>query len=194
MKKVKKNFTLSLVSSIIFVILGLFLFIKPDATITTVSYIIGAFLLIVGIISIFKYFKFDYEISAFDFDLVYGVLVIIAGFYFIFKPTLLSSLFSTILGIWIIVNSVTKFQYALVLKKLQKEDFKYILILSLLTFAWGILLLINPLKTVLKATQIIGVFIIIYSVLDIMDNFVLKRNKEDLNKLYIKRGTDYEEK
>ena len=79
MKKSKKNFNLSLIISIIFVILGLFLFIKPDATVNTISYIFGVFLLIFGIISILKYFKYEYEINTLDFDLVYGVLVIIFG-------------------------------------------------------------------------------------------------------------------
>ena len=48
----KKNFSLSLITSLIFVVLGLFLFIRPDATITTISYIIGVLLLIFVIISI----------------------------------------------------------------------------------------------------------------------------------------------
>lgn len=189
MKKNKKNFSLSLSSSIIFVILGLFLFIKPNATITTISYIIGGILLILGIISIIRYFRSDFGINALDFDLVYGVLVSIAGLYLIIKPTLLAVIFPTILGIWIIVNSVTKFQYSLLLKKLNKSDFKYTLIISLLTFIWGLILLINPLKTVLRVTQIIGIFIIIYAVLDIIDNFILNRNKEDLNKIYIVKSS-----
>ena len=194
MKKSKKNFNFSLIVSIIFVILGLFLFIKPDATISTISYIFGIFLLILGIISIFKYFKYEYEINTLDFNLVYGVLVIIFGIYLIINPALLGSIFPTILGVWIIVNAVTKFQYALLLKKLNKNDFKYILIISLIVFILGIVLLINPLKTILVVTQIIGIFIIIYAVLDIIDNFVLRRNKEDLNKLYIVREINKDEK
>lgn len=189
MSKSKKNFGLSLITSIVFVILGLFLFIKPNATITTISYIIGCILLILGIISIIRYFRSDFGINALDFDLVYGVLVSIAGIYLIIKPTLLAVIFPTILGIWIIVNSVTKFQYSLLLKKLNKSDFKYTLIISLLTFIWGLILLINPLKTVLRVTQIIGIFIIIYAVLDIIDNFILNRNKEDLNKIYIVKSS-----
>ena len=102
---------------------------------------------------------------------------------------MLAVIFPTILGIWIIVNSVTKFQYSLLLKKLNKSDFKYTLIISLLTFIWGLILLINPLKTVLRVTQIIGIFIIIYAVLDIIDNFILNRNKEDLNKIYIVKSS-----
>lgn len=181
----KKNFSLSLITSIIFVVLGLFLFIRPDATITTISYIIGGILLILGVLSVIRYFKSDYGINVLDFDLVYGVLVIIAGLYLIFNPTMLATIFPAILGIWIIINSVTKFQYALMLKKLDKVDWKYTLLISFLTFAWGIILLINPLESVLVITQVIGIFIIIYAVLDIIDNFILKRNEEDLNKIYI---------
>ncbi len=181
----KKNFSLSLITSIIFVVLGLFLFIRPDATITTISYIIGGVLLVLGILSVIRYFRSDYGINALDFDLVYGVLVIIAGLYLIFNPTMLGAIFPIILGIWIIINSVTKFQYALVLKKLDKNDWKYTLLISFLTLAWGIILLINPLESVLVITQVIGIFIIIYAVLDIIDNFILKRNEEDINAIYI---------
>jgi len=181
--KSKKNFTLSLIMSFLFVIVGLFLFIKPNTTITTISYLVGGVLIILSIISIYRYFKSDYGINPFDFDLVYGVLVAIAGLYMIINPTALQEFFAIILGIWIIINAVTKFQYALVLKRLKKDDWKYTLLISFLTFIWGIVLLINPLKTVLKATQVIGVFIIIYAVLDIVDNFVLKRNQDDLNSL-----------
>ena len=183
--KGKKNFILSLIISIIFIIIGLFLFIRPDVTIKTISYIVGIALLIWGIISIIRYFKSDYGINPFDFDLVYGVLVIIAGLYLVINTSALASVFPVILGIWIIINSVTKFQFSLVLKKLNKEDWKYTLLISFLTFIWGIVLLINPLKAALKVTQIIGIFIIIYAVLDIMDSFVLKKNEEDLNKIYI---------
>ena len=163
----KKNFSLSLITSIIFVVLGLFLFIRPDATITTISYIIGGVLLVLGILSVIRYFRSDYGINALDFDLVYGVLVIIAGLYLIFNPTMLGAIFPIILGIWI------------------KNDWKYTLLISFLTLAWGIILLINPLESVLVITQVIGIFIIIYAVLDIIDNFILKRNEEDINAIYI---------
>lgn len=181
----KKNFSLSLIISFIFIVLGLFLFIRPDSTITTISYIIGCLLLIIGALSIIRYFRSDYGINALDFDLVYGVLLVIGGIYLIIKPTMLASIFPVVLGIWIIINSVTKFQYALILKKLDKNDWKYTLLISFLTFAWGIILLINPFQSVLLITQVIGIFIIIYAVLDIIDSFILKRNEEDLNKMYI---------
>lgn len=192
MKKIKKNYSLSLAFSIIFVILGLFLFIKPDITITTISYIASFILLVLGITSIFRYFKYDFEISAFDFDLVYGVLIIIAGIYLIINPLILLKIFNIVLGIWIIINSVVKFQYALVLRKIKSIDFKYVLILSIISFILGIILLINPLKTILLITQVVGIFIILYGMLDIINNFILKRNEEYFNRL-LSGGKDEKE-
>lgn len=175
-KKIKKMSNTSLIISIIFIIVGLFLFIKPDTTISIISYIIGGTLLASGIFSGYKYFTAEGIGNVFNFDLVYGVLLIIAGMFLIIKPNALASLFPIILGIWIIINSVTKFQYALVLKKIKNEDWIYTSLISALTLAWGILLLYNPFASALLITQTIGVFIIVYAVLDIIDNFIIRKN------------------
>ena len=175
-KKLNKTFNISLISSFVFVIVGLFLFIKPDTTISMISYIVGSVLLIVGLINIYKYFSSESKYSMFSFELSYGVLLSIAGIFLIIDTTIFAKIINIIVGIWIIVNSITKFQYSLVLKKTKISDFLYTLLVSLLTFIWGIILLINPLESALTITQIIGIFIIVYAVLDIVDNFIIRRN------------------
>ena len=170
----------SLIISIIFIIVGLFLFIKPDTTVSIISYVIGGALLGSGIFSAYKYFTAEGIGNVFNFDLIYGVLLSIGGIFLIVKPHALATLFPIILGIWIIINSVTKFQYALVLKKIKNEDWVYTTLISVLTLAWGIVLLFNPFKTFLIITQTIGVFIIVYAVLDIIDNFIIRKNIKDI--------------
>lgn len=179
-RKIKKMCNTSLLISIVFIIVGLFLFIRPDTTLSIISYIIGGTLLLSGIFSIYKYFTTELIGNMFSFDLVYGVLLIIAGMFLVFKPNLLATLFPIILGIWIIINSVTKFQYALVLKKAKNEDFGYKVLISVLTLIWGIVLLYNPFASSLLITQTIGVFIIVYAVLDIIDNFIIRKNINDI--------------
>lgn len=170
----------SLIISIIFIIVGLFLFIKPDTTISIISYVIGGVLLVSGLFSVYKYFTAEGIGSIFNFDLVYGVLLVIAGMFLIVKPNALATLFPIILGIWIIINSVTKFQYALVLKRVKNEDWVYTALVSFLTFIWGVVLLWNPFASALAITQIIGIFIIVYAVLDIIDNFIIRKNIKDI--------------
>lgn len=180
--KIKRNFNTSLFLSILFVIIGLFLFIKPDTTISIISYIIGGFLVLVGIINVYKYFSSEKIYNVFSFNLTYGVLLLVGGAFIIFDTSIFANIFNIVLGIWIIVNSVTKFQYGLVLKKVNNADWIYTLLVSLLTFLWGITLLINPFKSALTITQIIGVFIIVYAVLDIIDNFIIRKNVDDITK------------
>ncbi len=183
-KKIKKTFNTNLILSIIFVVIGLFLFIKPDTTISIISYILGGILLASGIYSCYKYFSSDGIVNMFNFELVYGVLLLIAGIFLIFNPNALASFFPIILGIWIIINSVTKFQYALVLKKVKNEDWIYTTIISILTFLWGVVLLYNPFKSALLITQTIGVFIIVYAVLDIIDNIIIRKNIKDILNIF----------
>ena len=183
-KRIKKRCNTTLVVSLIFVVVGLFLFIKPDTTISIISYVMGGILLAMGIFSIYRYFAAEEIGSVFNFELVYGVLLSIVGLFLIFNPTTLAKLFPIILGIWIIINSVTKFQYALVLKKVKNSDWAYTCLISLLTFLWGIVLLFNPLESVLAITQIIGIFIIVYAVLDIIDNFIIRKNVNDIVNIF----------
>ena len=75
-RKIKKTFNLSLLTSIVFVIIGLFLFIKPDTTLSVISYVIGSILIISGIASGYRYFSEKGVLSIFSFDLVYGVLLL----------------------------------------------------------------------------------------------------------------------
>lgn len=181
--KMQKIFNVSLAISIVFVFIGLFLFIKPDTTISIISYIMGSLLIILGLSFVIKYFKNSSINNMFSFELSYGVLLIIAGLFLIIKTNALATIFPIILGMYIITNAVTKFQYALVLRKINSEDFGYTLLVSALIFIWGIVLLINPFKTSLAITQTIGIFIIVYAVLDIIDNFMIRKNIKRINEV-----------
>ena len=173
-KKIKKTFNLSLASS--------FLFIKPGTTISIISYVTGGVLLLMGLISVYKYFTSYSAINLFGFELAYGVLLIIAGLFLVIDTSIFAKVI--ILGIWIIVNSITKFQYGFVLKRAKNSDWLYTILVSLLSFIWGIVLLINPFSSALTITQIIGIFIIVYAVLDIIDNFIIRRNIKDILNIF----------
>ena len=95
-KKIKKTFNLSLVSSIIFVIVGLFLFIKPGTTISIISYVTGGVLLLMGLISVYKYFTSYSAINLFGFQLAYGVLLIIAGLFLVIDTSIFAKVINVI--------------------------------------------------------------------------------------------------
>lgn len=181
-KKFEKMWTTSLITSILFIILGLFLFFQPQATISIIAYIIGGIIIISGASAIYKYFKKNQR-ARFDLELTFGVITTIAGLVVVLNPIALASLFPLILGIWIIISSTTKLQYAFTLKTMGNHAWISTLIVALIMMLWGILLIFNPFQGALALTQLIGLFIIVYAVLDTVESYILKKNVKDFIKI-----------
>ena len=75
-KFVSKIFKSSLISSVGLSILGILLIFESEATIVSISYIIGGILIAMGVLGIMRYFYS--EINSLM-DIIYGVVTIILG-------------------------------------------------------------------------------------------------------------------
>ena len=94
----KKMFRVSMFTSIFFIIVGLFLFLKPATTITTISYVIGGIFLVIGISYLIKYFS--YPNVPVSLNLILGVVSSIIGLFLILKPTLITVAILNAMWIW----------------------------------------------------------------------------------------------
>ena len=88
-----------------------------------------------------------------------------------------------ILGIFIVVNSALKVQYAIELKQYNNKMWMTTLILSFITLVFGVVLIFNPFEGAVVLTQVIGIFIILYSVLDVIECYIIKKNLKGIQKL-----------
>ena len=176
--QMKKMYATSLVTSIIMFILGVFLLVRPDFIINIVSTIIGLVILVPGIISLIDYFKTKYMAN-----LVIGVIAGVLGIVFIFNSKLISSILPFVLGIFFIVNGINRLQYALELRKSNNKNFVASLVISIVIILSGILFVINPFGGALVITKVMGVFMIIYSILDIVNSIIIKREVRNVEKI-----------
>lgn len=168
-KGMNKIFNASVITSVIILVLGIFLFIQPDTIIHMISIILGGIILIPGITSLIDYFKNKYQPS-----LISGVITIIIGMILIVNTKLVASILPFILGIYFIVNGINRLQYALQLKK-QTIHYSTSLVFSILIIICGILFIINPFGGALVITKVMGVFMIIYAVLDLSNTIYIKK-------------------
>ena len=170
----KKVFLMSLVSSILFFVFGLLLFLQADAVIKTVSVMIGIILVGLGVVPIVNYFKTRNSGFFSSTGLLYGIFSVVAGFIILFNSDILATIIPILSGVWVIVNSVNKIQISMELRD-EKVDFWIVsFIFSLLMLVVGAFLIINPLKSSLYVTQTIGIVIMVYAALDIIDTIVIK--------------------
>lgn len=170
---VSKFIKSSIISSIALVAFGILLIFQSEATIITISYIIGAILIALGVIAIIRFLKHIKDVYRSDLDIVYGIVCIILGIVVVKNPEAIASVIPFVLGLVIIVNSATKLQYSLELHKEKNELWLSTLILSIIMAICGIVLIFNPFKGAVLLTRIVGIFILIYSVLDIISTFVI---------------------
>ncbi len=173
MEDIKKGmnqiFNASIVTSVVILVFGIFLFIQPDVIIHMISIVLGGIILIPGITALIDYVKNKYQPS-----LITGVVTIIIGMILIVNTKLVASILPFILGIYFIVNGINRIQYALELKR-QSVNYVVSLIFSILIIICGILFIVNPFGGALVITKVMGIFMILYSVLDLTNSIIIKK-------------------
>ena len=174
MSNIKKMNITSIIFSIIFIILGFFLLLKPDGAIDFIAYVLGVLLIIWGVILIIQFFtKKNQDQNFIQIGFVVGLLVFILGIVFLIKPKTIASIIPLLLGIWMIISGVLKLGYAIPVNKQVKNIIP--ILLSLLIIGVGLFLVFNPFEGAEIITKAIGIIIIIYSILDIVECIFIRQ-------------------
>ncbi len=176
MQKLMKSFyKSSLLTSGVLLLIGLLLLFKSNDTIIALSYILGCILIVLGLIALINFFRKS-SINAFnDLNIVYGIVTIIFGTLIISNPTAIATFIPFVVGLGILVSSSIKLAYSIELKNDNDALWQSTLIMAAIGAGCGILILFNPFKTSLMVFKIIGIFIIIYSILDIISIYQIKK-------------------
>ena len=141
-----------------------------------ISYFIGAILMAIGIIAIIRFIRNSNRDIFNQLNIVYGVISILAGIFLITMPEAIGSAIPIIVGIIIIISSSMKIQQALILKNLGSRYFVASLITALICLICGVIILFNPFKSAVIVTKIIGLFIAIYAILDLVNTIILRKS------------------
>lgn len=172
----------SIWSSIALIILGILLVFKSELTIISISYVIGAVLIAIGVIALIKYINSINKEIKNELDIVYGIVTIILGIIVISSPKAIASIIPFVLGVLIVINSTAKIDYSFKLKKVKNELWISTLIVSLVALICGVVLIFNPFAGAEFITKIIGIILLIYAVLDIISTIrISKVIKETFN-------------
>lgn len=192
-KFMKKFLRSSIITSAILIILGLLLIYKSENTIMAISYVIGGVLIAIGALALIRYVK-NGESPALrnELDIVYGIVTVIFGIIIIKNYQAIASIIPAVIGIAIIISSAGKLNYAFQLKSDENRLWKTTVVISIISTLCGVVLLFNPFEAALGIMKIIGAFIIIYAVLDIISTLAIKSSVTKIRKAMEETITDAE--
>ena len=156
--------------------LGLLLFFKSSVTLMGISYIFGGLIIAIGVLAIVRFISNNHSDISNQLNIIYGIICIISGIFFIEKPEIIGSIIPVVMGIGIIISSSLKIQQSFNLKSLNSSYFFWSFVTALLSLICGVVLLFNPFKGAVIITKVIGIFLVIYAILDICNTIVLKKS------------------
>ena len=178
LKVLKKELNISIITSIIYIILGIVVISNPEATINVVGKTIAILLMLHGIAIAFLSIRNLREENT----LVFGIISIVMGVILLAYPSSLSILVSLGIGIWYIASSVTRIKFAVLFKDVPEMNWILVLIGAILTLIIGISFVFTPLSSAIALTTVSGIMMIVYSVIDILEIIFIKKHIKEIEK------------
>lgn len=180
-KRINNYINLSILTSILFIILGIIVMIFPKTMLGIFSYSISIIAIISGIYLIILEIINRNNLFTIGSSL-FGTLLILLGIIIFVHPKSIAALIPIGLGIWFITSSVAKLRFTTILKYENSGLWILSIIINILSIICGFVFILNPISSSEIITLIFGIIMIIYSISDICEMIVFKRNIRKIDK------------
>ena len=166
----------NLVYALLFLIFGILLLTGIQTLTGIASIIIGSVFIIIGAVKtiIYIYMKGklgDYSIN----NLLIGLFAIFCGIILIIYSEVLSFAIRIIIGLWVLFASINRIILAISIKRELQDGFWMYLASALVMFISGVVLITG------MFSPLLGVFIIIYAISEIVDYIYFKVTYKEKN-------------
>ena len=152
-KILKERFSLSSVATLA---IGLLLVIYPGFTGKAICYLIAAALIAKGAGSILARYRNKSLPAPVVFELMGGIMTCFLGLFVALRSEMLISIIPFVVGMFLLVSSVTSLQKAFELKRMNYAGWNHGLIFTLIKMALALIIVMNPFGTAMTLTRFIG--------------------------------------
>ena len=154
-------------TSVLYLLFGIIMLFFPTMVITSVCYLVGIMFLFVGVSGIVMYMKTEINTLITNFTLIMSIIFGAFGIYVLLNPESFASFLPLVMGIFLLVDSISKLSMAFDLKKAQYNNWWQMLIVAFILLGCGLLLVFNPFEALTVSVQIIGAILIVDSISNI---------------------------
>lgn len=172
----KKSGWISIITSLVFALLGLILMYNPEQVLTIICYILGAIFIVVGGFKVVAYFMSKGKYDLYNYDFAFGIVAVLAGIIVIFASDLIIKILAIVIGIWIIYSGLVRLGLALKLRKAKSSFWISVAVISGLIIVCGLYMVID--SSVVVST--IGLVMLIYGILDTIQGVLYMKTLNDI--------------
>ena len=167
----KENSFYAVSMAIIYVVIGILMLVRPKFICDAVNYIIGTFIIIVGLTYLFKLLQ-DKNIREFSkLELLIGFFAIGFGIFLIINSNLLVSILPLAAGIIILIDALSQISSGFKLKKCGNKTWYINILVGVLFLSFAIFVIINAKETSYLIVKLIGAVLMLDGLFE-MINFL----------------------
>ena len=153
--------------SIAYIIIGMMLLIMPQTSLLWICYAFGAVVLVTGIVCLIQYARIRGTGFTAPFMLVGGVITAGLGIFTLAKPQVVASFLPVVFGIFILVDGLSRVGTAIDLAKRKGQKWWMLLLLSVVSVALGVLLVLHPFDAAVSVVMVCGILLIVEGALNL---------------------------
>lgn len=153
--------------SILLAVLGIVLIAWPTFSVNALGVICGILLILFGGVKLVGYFSKDLYRLAFQYDMPFGILLIILGIIMLIHPGNLASFICVVFGLSVLISSLFNIQTALDAKKFGINQWWLIFALSVIAAVWGLILVFRPSEAADAMAVLLGITLLFESAVNI---------------------------
>ena len=164
-------------SSLIYILMGLALIMKPSLVEDVFCYLLAGAAIIIGLIKLVSYMvtKIETRIAEDTNGFAIGISLILLGLFVMMKTTMFIILVPFVLGFMIAFKGIEGIQNVLNLKKFGFGYQKGVMIVSLIITIFGIIVMVNPFSTMKVLLIMLGLGLLTSGVFDLIADIVFTR-------------------
>ena len=156
-----------IIMSVLFCLAGVLFIAMPEISTKIIGICIGISMILFGIVRLIGYFSKDLYRLAFQFDLEFGILMMILGVIVLFNPENLMAFICVAIGISILLDGLFKIRIALDSKQFGIKSWWLILALAIVTGVIGVFLIFDSATGSELMTVILGLTLLSEGILNL---------------------------
>lgn len=172
--------TSSIIVAFLSIVLGVVLVMYPDKAASIFVKVCGYALIALGVYYIVVYFARKSKVAMLQMEMLLGIVLLLIGIWMVTKPASVIALLQYVVGALIIIHGIIDLQASLNIKRAGFDKWGASLVLSLLTLALGVLIIIDPFSATQVLMVVIGIVLVFDGLSDVYIIAVLSKLFKDV--------------
>jgi len=181
MKKLSKFNIIEYIEGVVFLLLGILTFVKPDIMLTGIVFIYGILAVATGVTDIVAYIKIE-RFTGFGpvVALIAGIMSVMCGATLMIYPGIGRTVFAFLFAIWFITHCVSRLAHIDILRLANSKFIYYFsLIINIAGIFLGFAMMFSPSFSMRAMNAFIGVYLILLGVESIAAAYITGRCSND---------------